>query len=126
MYYSLCNFSYRPLKKAIKKVRNQIESEKNIRSSRFNQIRKELSSSEVLSYDTGENYVPFTVPLVITGKKITEIQKKFMQHGFFIDKVKFDINRDMLNTDYKNSLLLDIGSRNKSFSDHLEIISKIL
>jgi len=126
MYYSLCNFSYRPLKKAIKKVRNQIESEKKIRSSRLNQIRKELSSSEVLSYDTGENYVPFTVPLVITGKKITEIQKKFMQHGFFINKVKFDINRNMLNSDYKNSLMLDIGSKNESFSDHLEIICKTL
>ena len=101
VYYSLCNFSYRPLNKAVKIVKNRIESEKKIRSLRFNQIRKELSSSEVLCYDNGENFVPIMVPLVLKGEKITEIQKNFMGYGYRINKVQFDINRDMLNSNYK-------------------------
>ena len=107
-------------------VRRQLENEKEIRYNRLYQIRKQLTQYGVLYYDPGEKFVAIGIPLVCKEKNIIKIQDKFMKYDYNIKKVKFDVNRDMLNPDYKNSLLLDIGSKNECFSNHLEIISKTL
>ena len=108
--YSMYNFTFKPDKKSIIKVENLISGEIEKRIDRLKKTRKAFQKFNFLDYDKSNDlYAPFAIPLVMNEKIIKRINEHLLKKNYRFEIIKFDINRNIFNPDYKKAILLDLG-----------------
>ncbi|MDB3920179.1 DegT/DnrJ/EryC1/StrS family aminotransferase [Candidatus Pelagibacter sp.] len=124
--YSLYNFSFKPRQHFIYLLKKKIKNEINLRIDRLKLVRNELRSYDLLNYDTSEDlYAAWAIPIIFnSNEKTHEISSKLKDYNLEMKAMNFDVNRNLLKTNYKKSLLIDISAKESILERQLSIIKK--
>ena len=124
--YSLYNFSFKPSKNLVRLLKKKIENETNLRINRLKLVRNELRSYGLLNYDLSEDlYAAWAIPIIFDNdEKIHEISRKLKDSNLEMKTMNFDVNRNLLKTNYKKSLLIDISVEESILERQISVIKK--
>ena len=125
--YSLYNYSFFPRTGSIKKIQNIYKKEIKLRIQRLQQTRKYLRSLGVIDYDkSSDKYAPYAIPIILNKNNLKKLILNYKKYNIDPQIVKFDINRNLFNPKYKDSILLDISKDENFFLLQIELIIKTL
>ena len=123
--YSLYHHNSKPLNFLIKKYQKKIKSEKEIILDQYNYFKKNLYNHIPYDYLEFDNLICNLLPIEHNESITKQIEKKFMNYNFEIKKYFFDVNRNMIQPQYRQALSLNVGTSNKFFKEQVDIIKDI-
>jgi len=124
--YSLYNFPSKHLNFIEKNFNKYIFKEINLRIKRFNflkQISFKFEKMDFLKYD---NLILYKLPLIVDAKDKENLKKIFNKLNFKYELLQYDTNRNMLEPNYQETIVIEIGSKNLDFEKQIEIAIKEL
>ena len=120
--YSLYHYPSKPLNFIIKKYKKEIISEKESILKRYLNFKRNLREFIPYDYLKFDKLVCNYLPIDDDEKKVKILIEKFQSYKMPFKKVFFDINRNMLNPNYKLTIGLETGSKNKFFNEQVDIV----
>jgi len=127
MNYSLWNYPSKTLSSKIKVFENKIQKERDERVKRFILLKDEIQNKLNLDYFEFEELFCQKLPITIDKENIREkIIQKFIKYKFPFEVLFYDINRNLLNPNFKKTIVLDHSRKNRTFEKQINTIKEIL
>lgn len=108
-FYSLNDYTLKPSKKSKKIFYNNLNSEIGFRKKYKNILFSEIKNKDYLEPILHDNVTPYAIPLFSTEKKLEKIKKKMNELDFECDIFHFDVNKCLLNPNYKKCVLIPLS-----------------
>lgn len=128
MSYSLYGVGLRPSGGSVKLLRAKIDNEVLCRKDRYDYFKKNFQYLDLEEYLGCQDLSPYIIPLMLPLEKLQKVLCTLQRKGFKTGIYHFDVNRNILNSNYKKVLwiMLHSGISDEDFQNQMQIIKESL